>query len=85
MLISDSANALGEKKKCSSILNWYMLSKEIGLNIEKYRGGRESKGTPSTTTQPLVTFCFCFFPFWCSLTVKWLLIHLFLIKIHFDT
>lgn len=62
----------------SPILNQYMLIKETGLNIEKHR--EEVKGTPRTTAQSLVTFCFCFFSFRYFPTVKWLLIHLFLIK-----
>lgn len=34
-----------------------MLIKETELNIEKYK----EQGTPRTTTQSLVTFCFSFF------------------------
>lgn len=41
------------------ILNQYMLVKEIGLNIEKYK--EQEKGTPLTTTESLVTLCFCLF------------------------
>lgn len=58
MVIRDSASAF-RKKILFSILNQYTLIKELGLNIEKYK--EQGKGIPSTTTQSLVTFCFCFF------------------------